>query len=132
MNHFIYYHISYVDVTGPECAKSLEDRVRGLAEIQTVLAETYVGLPDHFATTLLYLQNLMRQVTNNLFNPFDANNNDTLDRHEFHLMYQGIISDSSTNLGICEDDFLGFCDGNGDGRVSQGELELCTGVVPCK
>lgn len=118
------------DVSTPGCADTLEERVRGLAEIQMVLGETYVGLPDHFATAQLYLQNLMRQVTNNLFTPFDANSNDRLGTHEFHLLYQAIISDSNTNLNICEDDFLGFCDGNGDDQVTQGELELCTGVVP--
>ena len=96
------------------------------------MAETYVGLLDHFPTTQIYLQNLMRQVTNNLFNPFDANNNDILGDHEFHLLYQGILSDTNTNLIICEDDFLNFCDTSGDQRVTQSELELCTGVVPCK
>ena len=120
-----------LDTTMPSCAKTLEARVRGLAELQAVLAETYVGLPDHFRTTQLYLQALMRQVTN-LYNSFDTNNTDTLDRHEFHLLFQGILSDSNTNLGICEEDFLIFCDGNDDGFVSAGELELCTGVVPCK
>ena len=115
----------------PSCATTPEARVRGLAELQTVLAETYVGLPDHFRTTQLYLQTLMRQVTN-LYNSFDTNNTGTLDRHEFHLLFHGILSDSNTNLGICENDFLSFCDGNGDGNVSAGELELCTGVVPCK
>lgn len=103
-----------------------------MAEIQTVLAETYVGLPDHFATVTLYLQTLRRQVTNNLFSPFDANNDGALDRDEFHLMYQGIVSDTSTYLDICEDDFFDFCNGNQDGNVTDGELELCTGVVPCK
>ena len=120
-----------LDTTMPSCAKTLEARVRGLAELQAVLAETYVGLPDHFRTTQLYLQALMRQVTN-LYNSFDTNNTDTLDRHEFHLLFQGILSDSNTNPGICEEDFLIFCDGNEDGFVSAGELELCTGVVPCK
>lgn len=120
------------DVSSPGCGDTLEDRVRGLAEIQTVLAETYVGLPDHFPTAQIYLQNLMRQVTNNLFNPFDANNNDRLGSDEFHLLYQGIVSDTNTNLIICEDDFLNFCDSDGDEKVTEGELELCTGVVPCK
>ena len=119
------------ETTISSCAVTLEERVRGLAELQTVLSETYVGLPDHFRTTQLYLQALMRQVTN-LYSAFDTNNTDTLDRHEFHLLFQGILSDSNTNLGICEEDFLSFCDTDQDHSVSEGELEQCTGVVPCK
>lgn len=124
--------IKYLE-TGPDCADTLEVRVRGLAEIQTLLAETYVGLPDHFATTDLYLETLRRQVTTNLYTPFDADSNDVLDSHEFHLLYQGLLSDAKVlTVSICEDDFLSFCDDNNNGNITEGELQLCTGVMPCE
>jgi len=104
-----------------------------LAEIQTLLAETYVGLPDHFATTTLYLETLRRQVTTIMFTPFDVNRNDSLERHEFHLSYQGLLSDARVKkVTLCEEDFLNFCDGNKNGRVTEEELQLCTGVMPCE
>lgn len=131
MNRFKSY-FNRLDLSGPDCARTLEAKVRGLAEIQTLIGETYVGLPDHFGTPALYLQNLARQVRSNLYTPFDADSNDVLDIDEFHLLYQGIISDTNAKMPICKTDLHKFCDDNEDNNITAGELELCTGVVPCK
>ena len=118
-------------VSDHRCGTTLEARVRGLAGIQAVISETFVGLPDHFPTTTLYLNELRRQVRNVLFNPSDRNTNNSLDSEEFHLMFTKILLEES-DLEICERDFFNFCDENKDGSIAFSEIERCVGILPCK
>ena len=115
----------------PRCGTTLEARIRGLAGIQTVIAESFVGLPDHFPTTELYLNELRRQVRNVLFNPSDRDTNDLLNNEEFHLMFTAILQEDN-DLEICERDFFNFCDENKDGSIPFREIEQCVGILPCK
>lgn len=102
-----------------------------MAGVQAVIAESFVGLPDHFPTTTLYLNEMRRQVREVLFNPSDRNTDDSLDSDEFHLIFTAILLEES-DLEICERDFFNFCDENKDGNIHFNEIERCVGILPCK
>jgi len=124
-------------VTPPTCAPTLERRVKELAFIQTVIATSthlHIEPPERFTNLTIYLEQLRKKVTDFFFNPFDRDGNNRLDDHEFHLSFLALLSDTNSNETpkICEEDYLLFCDGDGDRNVERDELEQCTGTLPCK
>lgn len=124
-----------VDTTFPLCSSTLEERVKHLAATQNVIA-SYLNVepPERFNNVTAYFDQLRREVTNFFFIPFDADSDNVLGRHEFHLLFLDLLSTANffERSEICEADYLTFCDGNGDGSVGMDELEQCTGTLPCK